>query len=167
MLRNSASAGAVIVEALAAAMIIGLFLAGLFEMNAFNVRTLRSGTETVAASLVLQERLDQVRNTTWANVGDATYLRTVLTTKAVSADALLDLTETLTVSAYPPPSPAVASAIVTRAASGTTTIVSSNSKLAEQATLRADITISWRGNGRRLARTRTLCTIIAEGGITR
>jgi hypothetical protein len=157
----------VIVEALAAAMIIGLFMGGLFQMNALNLRTMRAGKETVAASLVLQERLDQVRNTTWANASQSAYLRTILNSPAASASVLPQLTEQITVSAYPATSPMPTSAVVTRAANGSTAIVSSNADLSKLRTVRADVTISWRSSPRAKTRTRTLSTIIAEGGITR
>jgi hypothetical protein len=159
--------GAVIVEALAAAMIIGLFMGGLFEMNAFNVRTVRAAKETVAGSLVLQERLDQVRNTKWTTVSDTTYLQSVLSTAAASSGALPQLTEQITVSAYPAVSPTPTPAVVTRAPDGTTAIVSSNSALSSLPAVRADVTISWLSSPRGKTRTRTLCTIIAEGGIVR
>ena len=159
--------GAVIVEALAAAMVIGLFMGGLFEMNALNVRTMRSGKETVAASLVLQERLDQIRNSSWAKVSDATSLQSVLGTAALSSTVLPGFTEQITVSAYPAASPAPVPAVVTRAANGATAIVSSNGALAKLPAVRADVTITWRSSPKATIRTRTLCTIIAEGGIVR
>lgn len=165
--RNRNCAGAVIVEALAAAMIIGLFMGGLFEMNALNLRTIRAGKETVAASLVLQERLDQVRNTTWANVSLAAHLQTILNAPAASASALPQLSEQITVSAYPATAPMPPSAVVTRAANGATAVVSSNPDLSELPTVRADVTITWRSSPRAKTRTRTLSTIIAEGGILR
>lgn len=159
--------GAVIAEALAAAMIIGLFMGGLFEMNALSMRTVRSGKETVAASLILQERLDQVRNTKWVTVSDGSYLQSVLSTAAASSPALSQLTEQITVSAYPAASPAPTATVVTRAANGATAVVSSNAALIKQPTVRADVTITWLSNSKGKPRTRTLSTIIAEGGIIR
>ena len=159
--------GAVIVEALAAAMIIGLFMGGLFEMNAFNVRTVRAGKEAVAGSLVLQERLDQMRNTKWASVSDASYIQSVLSIAAASSPILPQLSEQITVSAYPVVSPAPTPVVVTRAANGTTSIVSSNGALYKLPTVRADVTVTWQSSPRAKPRTRTLCTIISEGGILR
>jgi hypothetical protein len=159
--------GAAIAEALAAAMIIGLFMGGLFQMNALNVRTMRSGRETVAASFVLQERVDQIRNTTWANVSNAAYLENLLDTSAASSGNLPQLSEQITISAYPVATPAPTSAVVTRAASGTTNIVSSNADLAKQRMVRADVAITWQSTTGSKTRTRTLSTIIAEGGIVR
>jgi hypothetical protein len=165
--KRSRNSGAVIVEALAAAMIIGLFMGGLFEINALNVKTVRAGKETVAASLVLQERLDQLRNRTWASVSDAASLQTLLAAQAASSTPLAQLTEQITVAAYPVTAPAPTSVVVTRAANGSTATVSSNAALAKLPTVRADVTITWSSSARGKTRTRTLSTIIAEGGILR
>jgi hypothetical protein len=148
-------------------MIIALVIGGLVEMNALNIKTVRAGKETVAASLVLQERLDHLRNTKWIKVSDATYLQSILNTASASSTALPQLTEQMTVSAYPPSSPAPTSAVVTRAANGATAILSSNPALAKLPMVRADVTISWQSTPRSKIRTRTLSTIIAEGGIVR
>lgn len=161
------SSGSILVETLVAVLIIGLFMGGLFELNAFNVRSIRSGRETVAASLVLQERLDQIRNTTWNKVSDAGIVQNMLNAPAASSAALPQLSEQVTISAYPATAPTPASAVVTRAANGTTTIVSSNPALSSQKTVRADVTITWSSGATARTRTRALSTIIAEGGITR
>jgi hypothetical protein len=147
-------------------MIIGLFMGGLFQMNALNLRTMRSGRETVAASLVLQERLDQVRNTTWANVSDAAYLKSILDAGASSSTGLPQLTEQITISAYPVATPVPTAAVVTRAG-GSATIVSSNADLAKKRMVRADVSITWKSSAGSKTRTRALSTIIAEGGIVR
>ncbi len=161
------TAGAVLVETLAAAMIIGLFMGGLLQLNAFNARSIRAARETVAASLVLQERLDQIRNTTWNKVSDAAIVQSMLNTPAASSAGLPQLAEQVTISAYAATAPTPAPAVVTRAANGTTTIVSSNPALSAQKTVRADVTITWRSSPMAKTRTRALSTIIAEGGITR
>ncbi len=159
--------GVALLEVLMAGTTIALFMAGLFTMNSFSVKTVRAGRETVAASLIVQERLDQLRKGTWINVTDPAYVRTLLSTPAGSGAALSGLTERVTLNVYPAVAPTPVPTVVRRAANGTVTIVSSNATLSTQPTLRADVTTTWAGNRTGATRTRTVSTVIAQGGIVK
>ena len=146
---------------------IAVFLAGLFTLSSFSIRTARAGRETVAASLIVQERLDQLRRGNWTNVTDPTYIQTQMSKPAGSAAPLSGVTERITINAYPAASPAPVPIEVRRSANGTVTIVSSNASLRGQPTVRADVTTTWAGSRRGATRTRTMSTVIAQGGIVK
>lgn len=146
---------------------IALFMAGLFTMNSFSVKTARAGRETVAASLIVQERLDQLRKGTWINVTDPAYVQTLLGTAPGSGAPPLGLTERITINVYPATNPASTPIQVSRAANGIATIDSSNTALRQQPTVRADVTATWTGNRNGTTRVRTISTVIGQGGIVK
>ena len=161
------SAGVALMEVLIAGATIAVFMAGLFTLNTFTVKTARSGKEILASTLVVQERLEQLRKGTWYNVTDASYIQGLLSTPTGSASALPGLTERITINVYPAVTPAPTPIQVTRSSSGTATILSSNTALRQQPTVRADVTATWVGSRTGAMRTRTFSTVIAEGGIVR
>lgn len=159
--------GVALVEVMMAGAAIALFMAGLFTMNSFSAKTVRAGKETVAASNIVQERLDQLRKGTWFNVTDPAYVQTLLGTAAGSGAPLSGLTERITINVYPAASPALTPIQVTRSANGTVTINSSNTALQQKPMVRADITATWTGSRSGATRTRTVSTVIAQGGIVK
>lgn len=150
-----------------AGMAIALCMAGLFTMNSFGFKTVRAGKETVAASLVVQERIDQLRKGTWINVTDPAYVQTLLGAAPGAGDPLPGRTERITINAYPAVSPTPTPIQVTRAANGTVTINSSNNTLRQQPMVRADVTTTWTASRTGRTRTRTIATVIAQGGIVK
>lgn len=98
--------GAALVEVMMAGAFIALFMGGLFTMNSFSAKTVRAGRETIAASLVVQERLDQLRRGTWINVTEPAYVQTLLGTAAGAGAPFNGLTERITLNVYPAVSPA-------------------------------------------------------------
>lgn len=159
--------GVALVEVMMAGAVIALFMAGLFTMNSFSVKTVRAGRESVAASLIVQERLEQLRKGTWINVTDTAYVQTLLGTAAGSRVPLSGLTERIIINVYPAASPALTPIQVTRSANGTVTINSSNAALQQKPMVRADITATWAGTRTGATRTRTISTVIAQGGIVK
>ena len=157
--------GITLVESLVAASMLALFLAAVFSVNGRNLQLLKSGKESLSATAVLEERVEQLRTGNWDDVTSAAYLSTILGTASGSAANLRSLSEQIVISTYPPPSPATATNQVTRSSSGTVATVSSNSALRVQNSVRADIRVTWIGppNGR--TRVREISTIIANGGL--
>ncbi len=158
-------AGMALLEVLIAAASIALFMSGLFAMNSFSLKTVRAGKETVAASLILQERLDQLRRGSWVNVTDPAYVQAVMGTAAGAAAPLSGLVERITINTYPTPAPTPIH--VTRWASGIASVDSTNPALRQESMVRADITATWVASRNGETRTRTISTVIAQGGIVK
>ena len=162
---NRLARGATILEAVFAGAIIALFMGGLFEMNGHNLQMLKSGKESFAATLILEERLEQLRSGTWVEITSPTYLQDVLTKPARSAAQLSSVAEQIVVSDYPAASPPLSSNAVTRSSSGATVVVSSNTTLFKQDLVRADIRVTWSGTPGGRTRVRDISTVIAERGL--
>lgn len=156
-------AGVALLEVLIAAASIALFMSGLFAMNSFSLKTVRAGKETVAASLVLQERLDQLRRGSWVNVTDPAYIQSCMGNAAGAAVPLSGLVERISINAYPTPAPTPIQ--VTRWASGAVSVDSTNTTLRQESMVRADFTATWVTGRNGATRTRTISTVIAQGGI--
>lgn len=160
-------AGLALLEVLMAGAVVALLMAGLFTLNTFNIKTMRSGKETVAASLVIQERLDQLRKGTWMDITDPAYLQSVLGSRVSSPVALSGLSERVTINVYPAGVIASVPIQVTRSADGTVAVASSNTALRSKPMVRADVTVTWIGSRTGAPRTRTISTVIANGGIVK
>ena len=155
-----------LVESLVAASMLTFFLAGVFAVDGRNHQLIKSARESLSATVVLEERVEQLRTGKWDQVTDSNYLRTILGTASGSGANLSSLSEQIVISAYPMPNPATTTTKITRSASGTVTTVSANTLLSAQKCVRADIRVTWTGapNGR--TRVRELSTIVANGGLT-
>lgn len=133
--------------------------------------TLRAQRETIAAGLLIQGRLEQLRSGGWARITDATVLaQQVLGQASPQAIFLDDLRETITVSTYPPLTPAPAPLQIERRADGTTAIVSQppgGFSLRELLAVRVDIHAGWRSRQNGRSRSRETSTVISVGGLLR
>jgi Tfp pilus assembly protein PilV len=160
----ASQAGGVLIEAVFAAVLVAVFLAGSFQMNWKALALLKTSKQQAAATLCLQEREEQLRNLPWLNITDATYLSTTLmSADPVAAAGVPGETETLSIDSYPATSGTATT--ITRPFGGPTTIVSSNPSLSLNGTVRVNFTISWTGNSGS-SHTRQFTTVIANGGIT-
>ena len=100
--RRSCEAGFTFVENLIAMVIVVLFFSALYGLNSQALYLLNSGREALVANVCLRDRVEQLRNCTWTQLTDSTYLRTsVLNSSPSGAANLGNLTETLTINSYP------------------------------------------------------------------
>jgi hypothetical protein len=91
-------------EANTAVAICIVTLGGRFAANANCLGVLRSANESPADSQSLQERVEQMRIANWVQIRDSDYLKTnLVASPTASVRTLGDCTETLTLTAYPPP----------------------------------------------------------------
>lgn len=162
-LRGS-SAGSTLGEAMISLAVISLFLAGICQLNWKSIALLRFGKQEAAACFCLQEREEELRNFTWAQITDATYLLNNLMNTDPSAGASAPgETEQLTINAYPT---ATTATQITRAYGGSATILSSNAALSGSSMIRVDFQVTWpKASGP--PHVRQFTTVIAQGGITR
>ena len=152
-------------EAVFAGTLIALFLGGVFEMNARNLQVLKMGKESFAATVALEERLEQLRSGKWSDITSPAYLQTILTDPPGSASQLPALSEQISVSAYPAAAPAGAANSVTRSSAGAVKVMSSNAALTTQALVRADLRVTWAGSPGGRTRVRELSTVIGDRGL--
>ncbi len=149
-------------EVMIAMGILVWFVAGLCLAGARIAAWLESQREVVAASQLIQERTEQIRSSTYAQLTDATYLQNSLLNAPANSESMLhSLVEVLTISAYPADSSAPLKATRQQYA---VSLNSTNPALATAAVVRLDLQLSWLGQ-RGTTRTRAISTIIANGGI--
>lgn len=135
-------------------------------LNMSNLRTVKSARQSNAATLCLQERAEQLRLADWRKITSAAYLRdTLLANSTKSAVPLTEISEKITVSAFP--DQAVAQQlVVVRNTNGNRAVLLSGDGLAAQRLAKVDLQVSWQGTDGRI-RTRATTTLMANGGISR
>jgi Tfp pilus assembly protein PilE len=155
-----ASAGFTLVENAFAMAIVGLFFVALYALNTQCVYMLNSGREAATAEQSEQDRLEQLRNCTWAQLTDASYLRdNVLSASTTAARNLGLVTETVTVNAYPI---GLNPAISVVRSNGTATAASSNPSIANTDIVRVDLALNWKAGPGGRSRTQAVTTLIAQ-----
>ena len=157
---NNAEEGFTFVENLIAMVIVVLFFAALFAVNSQGIYLLNSGREAIVASVCLRDRVEQLRNCTWTQLTDSTYLRTsVFNSAPVGASNLGTLTETITINSYPiavnPPISVVRS-------NGAASVVTTNAAIASGTLVRIDDTLSWTAGPGGRSRRQATSTLMAK-----
>jgi len=153
-------AGFTFIENLIAMVIVVLFFAALCGLNSQGLYLLNSGREAVMANVCLRDRIEQLRNCTWAQLTDSNYLRTSFLNSAPSGAANLgQLTETLTINSYPvagnPP-------ISLTRTNGSTSVISTNAAIASSTLVRVDEIFSWTAGPGGRPRTQATSTLLAN-----
>ena len=99
---RSSPAAFTLIESGVALAVSGIAIAGIMMLNSASLRLVQSNRMSNAASLVIQERVEQLRLTHWRHITDPTYItNTYFSSVPDSSEPLGDITETLTLSAYP------------------------------------------------------------------
>lgn len=158
------TSGVTIAEAVLATALLALSFAGLFSVSGQSLKLLRAGTIQSAATVCLEQRIEEIRTLTWDQIVDASYLRdNVLNAAPSAATPLPDPVEQIAVNSYPT---ATAPTVVVRPAAGGAVVQSLNSALSTAKMLRIDVQISWPdANGSTDAR--QITTVVTKGGIIR
>lgn len=154
-------------EVLIAVAVCVLFGAAVFATNERLLVALKSQKETTAATMALQQRMETFRSTGFRDIGTASYVQANIVAIPTGSEAPLgNLTETVTVGAYPPDANGT-NTIVRDSANPSGAITSTNSNLATMTSglLRVDILLSWTSaNGR--PRSRQLSSLFGIGNIS-
>ncbi len=163
---RSTQAGFTLVETIVATAVSLLGLTAAMLLNTAHLRMVKSARQSNAATLCLQERVEQMRLGDWRKITDATYLcDTLLANSALSAAPLDRTSEHITISAYPDPD-AAQKLLVERRASGERVVLISGHGLTSQRLAQVEFKITWTGgDGRR--RQRATTTMLSNGGISR
>jgi hypothetical protein len=112
--------GATLVETLVAAAIVTAFFVTIFEVNAVCLRYIDASKEIVAAVQGVQDRVEGLRNLAFSNLLSASYMTSAQPTPSPSgprpvslvfpsntSDLAAQVTEQVTISAYPSGSPSI------------------------------------------------------------
>ena len=133
------------VETLVAAILVAVFFATIFEVNAVCLRYIDAGKESVAALQGVQDRLEGLRNLAFSDLTNATFVRNLMTTPSNGSDFAQKVTEVVTLSAYPTPD--ASNTQITRGpgASVTPTINSTDASLVDQPgkLVKVNVTYTW------------------------
>jgi len=163
---RSSQAAFTLVETLVATSVALIGLAAALLLNTAHLRLVKSARQSNAATLCLQERVEQMRLGDWRKITDAGYLsNTLLAAPPRSAAPLDSISERVTITAYPDAS-AAQQLIVERETDGQRETLLSGTGLESQRLAQVEFRVSWSGSdGRR--RLRATTTMISNGGISR
>lgn len=137
--------------------------AALFLLYSNALQLIQNQQSTQAATLSLQERLEQLRASNWDDLTSSASLLTLLGTPTSPAASLPGLVEDVTVSAYP--APASPKPLHVRYTAGAGTVVAQNTALLSSPSLRVDVRVTWSGVGRKHLRENSV--ILSAGGTVR
>jgi prepilin-type N-terminal cleavage/methylation domain-containing protein len=141
-----------------------IFAGAAFTTNQRLLVALRSQKETTAATMVLQQRMETFRATSFTNIADKNYVKTnILTVRTGSEAALGGLTEQITIGVYPPDG-STNTVVSWDASHPTGQDISVNTNLATATLLRVDVIETWTSANSR-SRSRQLSSVFGIGNI--
>ena len=163
--RHPACSGYTLIETIVAASIAAMFLGSLFTMNMATMDTIRCAKEFIAASQILQQRMESMRIANWHEVTDVNWLHDNLLDADVSGSAQLkNLVETLIVVPYG--STSVGNTELTRS-NGTATIVNQDPDLLAENAVKVIWTVSYTGAPNSRSVSHQIVAILAKGGVAK
>jgi len=132
-----------LVEVLVAvALLVGFFVT-IFELNARCLRFIDASKEAVGALQGVQDRVEQLRNLSFPDLTNATTLQTLMTTPSNGSAFAQNVTEVVTLSAYPTPNAANTQISRGPGASVTPTVNSTDTNLANAGLVKLNVTYTW------------------------
>jgi Tfp pilus assembly protein PilV len=133
------------VETLVAAILVAVFFATIFEVNAVCLRYIDASKESVAALQGVQDRLETLRNLAFSDLTNATFVQNLMTTPSNGSDFAQKVTEVVTISAYPTPDASNTQIARGPGASVTPAINSTDASLANQPgkLVKVNVTYTW------------------------
>ena len=145
-------------EVLVAVLLLAIFCASVFELNAVCLRYIDASKESVAALQSVHDRCEVLRNLSFSDLTTQSTVHSLLANPPNGSDFCKKTTEVIKISAYP-----TASGVTqfTRTPDGT---VSNNSTATDLGTslVQVDVSTSWNMLGGR-ARSEQTSTIISNG----
>lgn len=154
-----------LMETTVAAALAATFLSSLFTLNMETMDTIRCSKESIAASQVLQQRMESMRIANWHQVTDPDWLHdNLLNTDVAGSAPLKNLSETLTITAYG--STNVGNTQLTRS-NGSATIVNENPTLLTENAIKVIWTVNYTGAPNSRSVSRQIVAILAKGGVAR
>jgi hypothetical protein len=166
LFKRRRSAGFSMAEAVVAVAIGSVAIAGGMTLSQQNLRLVKSVRETNAASMALEERIEQLRLANWRQITNPEYLTaTYFPNKPKSARTLDGVKERVSVTAFPDAT-ACTPLIIERDHYGSPQMLSNGADLDTQHLARVNVRVTWTGKDGRV-RIRELASIISNAGINR
>ncbi|HEX4639462.1 MAG TPA: hypothetical protein VH170_08240 [Chthoniobacterales bacterium] len=156
--RKSAAAAMTLPEVMVAVLLLGVFCASVFELNAVCLRYIDASKESIAAVQTVHDRCEVLRNLSFTDLTTANTVQSLLATPPNGSDFCKKATEIIKISAYPTPNGVTQ---FTRTPDGTVTTNSTATTLGTSL-VQVDVSTSWNMLGGR-ARSETTSTIISNG----
>ncbi|HZR77592.1 MAG TPA: prepilin-type N-terminal cleavage/methylation domain-containing protein [Chthoniobacterales bacterium] len=152
------TAGMTFPEVMVAVLLLGIFCASVFELNAVCLRYIDASKESIAALQSVHDRCEVLRNLSFTDLTAADTVRSLLANPANGSDFCKKATEVVKISAYP-----TANGVTqfTRATDGTVTTNSTATSLGSSL-VQVDVSTTWNMLGGR-ARSEQTSTIISNG----
>jgi Tfp pilus assembly protein PilV len=145
-------------EVLVAVLLLAVFCASVFELNAVCLRYIDASKESIAALQSVHDRCEVLRNLAFPDLTTKSYVQSLLATPSNDSDFCKKATEVVKLSAYP-----TANGVTqfTRSPNG---VVSNDLTATDLGTslVQVDVSTSWNMLGGR-ARSETTSTIISNG----
>ena len=145
-------------EVMVAVLLLGIFCASVFELNAVCLRYIDASKESIAALQSVHDRCEVLRNLSFADLTTTNTVQTLLATPANGSDFCKKATEVVKITAYPTPNGVTQ---FTRTSNGTVTNDSTAASLGSTL-VQVDVSTSWNMLGGR-ARSEQTSTIISNG----
>src|SRR6266850_5650696 len=145
-------------EVLVAVLLLAIFCASVFELNAVCLRYIDAGKESIAALQSVHDRCEVLRNLSFTDLTTKSTVQSLLATAPNGSGFCKKVTEVVKISAYP-----TANGVTqfTRTPNGTVTNDSTATDLGTSL-VQVDVSISWNMLGGR-ARSEQTSTIISNG----
>src|SRR5437588_8846024 len=145
-------------EVLVAVLLLAVFCASVFELNAVCLRYIDASKESIAALQSVHDRCEVLRNVAFTDLTTNSYVQSLLATPANGSDLCKKATEVVKISAYP-----TASGVTqfTSMPNGTVSNDSTATSLGSSL-VQVDVSTSWNMLGGR-ARSETTSTVISNG----
>jgi len=155
---NRTTAAMTLPEVMVAVLLLGIFCASVFELNAVCLRYIDASKESIAALQSVHDRAEVLRNLAFTDLTTTSTVQTLLATPANGSDFCKKATEVVKISAYPTPNGVTQ---FTRSSSGSVTNDSTATSLGSTL-VQVDVSTSWNMLGGR-ARSEQTSTIISNG----
>jgi prepilin-type N-terminal cleavage/methylation domain-containing protein len=151
-------AGFTLIECLFATAIVAVFFCAVYAISARCMWLVNQGREVSAAQFSLQDRFEQLRCLTWAQLTSAGDLQASVLNAGTNTSANLgSVTETITVNAYPA---AISPPIKVVRSNGAAAVLTSNASMASQQMIRVDVILTWVSRSG-IQRTQSETTVVA------
>ena len=121
--------------------LIAIGFPALYAINSQCLYVVNASRQAFDCNQALQDRMEQFRNCTWAQVTDSSYVAgNIMNIAGKNSGSLKSITEVVTINAYPT---AVNPPIQITRSNGTITVNSTNAAIASGNLVKIDITLSW------------------------
>jgi len=151
--------GTTLVEVMVAALLVGVFFASIFELNAMCLRFIDASKESLAALQSVQDRSETLRNLSFSDLTTTAVVQNLMVTAANPATFSQKATEVVKISKYP-----TANGVTqfTRSPDGTVANDSVATDLGTQL-VKVDVAVSWTMTLGGRTRTEQTSCIVSNG----